>query len=284
MANASRVAKTQILTDHDYNRAALQEACDDKELEEMYDMEEMIVDNRKTPHDHTPLPSPNPKKLKAKAKDNQQGEITNETIFNAIQALIKRFDEQDDRLKIFESRMEANTQAVRENKEEISKMKEEVVSLKKENVSLKQMCLEQARYKRRWDLRLMGLPEKEKENTRETVIGILTRVIPLSVEKLRDSVDTVHRLGKRNDAATNKMPRPIIIQFALRTVRDEIWKKSREARVCKEMNIQFKEDFSKEDREARAKLWPKVQEARRNGKKASLREGYALIDGHRVDP
>lgn len=281
MANASKAAKTQMLMDHDYDRIALQETCDDEELQEICDMEE---ENRKVPHDHRPLPSPNPKKLRPKAKDNQQGEITNETIFNAIQALIKRFDEQDDRLKIFESRMEANTQAVRENKEEINKMKEEVVLLRKENVSLKQMCLEQARYKRRWDLRLMGLPEKENENTRETVIGILTRVIPLSVEKLRHSVDTVHRLGKRNGAATNNMPRPIIIQSALRTVGDEIWKKSRDARVCKEMNIQFKEDFSKEDREARAKLWPKVQEARRNGKKASLREGFALIDGHRVDP
>lgn len=49
--------------------------------------------------------------------------------------------------------------------------------LKKENGSLKQICLEQARYERRWPLRLMGLPEKDEENTRETVIGILTKVI-----------------------------------------------------------------------------------------------------------
>ncbi|RXN13820.1 interleukin-1 receptor-like 1 [Labeo rohita] len=116
------------------------------------------------------------------------------------------------------------------------------------------------------------------------VIGILTQVIPWSVEKLRQSVDTVHHLGKRNDAAT-KLPRPVIIQFAMRTVRDEVWKKSREARVCKEMNIQFKKDFSKEDHEARAKLWPKVrQEARKNGKRAFLNEGSALIDELRVDP
>ncbi|XDV44737.1 hypothetical protein PO909_012977 [Leuciscus waleckii] len=161
------------------------------------------------------------------------------------ETLIKRFDEQDDRLKAFESRMEANTQAVRENREEISKVKEEMLLLKKENASLKQICLEQARYKRRWDLRLMGLPEKDKEDTRETVIGILTRVIPVSVEKLRESVDTVHRLGKKNDAATNKMPRPVIIQFALRTVRDEVWRRSREARVCREMNIQFNTSLSK---------------------------------------
>ncbi|KAK7878314.1 hypothetical protein WMY93_034361, partial [Mugilogobius chulae] len=132
-------------------------------------------------------------------------------------------------------------------------------------------------------LRLIGLPEKENENTRETVIGILTRVIPVSVDKLRDTVDTVHRLGKKNDAATNKMPRPIIIQFSMRTTRDEVWKKAKEARVCREMNIRFKEDFSKEDRESRAKLWPAVEEARRRGRKAFLKEGYAIIDGKRVE-
>lgn len=60
--------------------------------------------------------------------------------------------------------------------------------------------------------------------------------------------------------------------------------KSREARECKKKNINFKEDFSKEDREACAKLWPKVQEARKNGKIAFLKEGNAFIDGLRVDP
>lgn len=167
MAKASRAAKIQVLKDHEYDRGVLQEACDGEELEEMLDIEEKIEENPKVSHDHTPLPSPNPKKLSAKAKDNQPGEITIETVFNAIQALIKRFDEKDDRLKIFESRMEANTQAAGENKEEISKMKEEVVSLRKENISLKQMCLEQARCKRKWDLILLGFPEKEKENTRD---------------------------------------------------------------------------------------------------------------------
>lgn len=50
------------------------------------------------------------------------------------------------------------------------------------------------------------------------------------------------------------------------------------------MNIKFKEDFSKGDCEASAKMWPKVQEARKNGKRAFLNEGYAFIDGLRVDP
>lgn len=106
----------------------------------------------------------------------------------------------------------------------------------------------------------------------------------MSVDKLRETVDTVHRIGKRNGTATNIMPRPVLIQFALRSICDEVWRRSREAIVCKDMGIRFREDFSKEDREARSKLWPKVEEARRNGKKASLREGYALIKGKRVDP
>ncbi len=280
MANTNQADTGLVDHDHDYNLNALAEACDEDEIEEM------MVETAKTRCDHTPLPSPNPKKIRTKAKDKtkQTDEITNEVIFDAIQTLIKRFDEQDQRLKIIEKTMEENAHAVKENKEDIGELKKEVADLRKENISLRQQCLEHARYKRRWDLRLIGLTEKEKEDTRETVIGILTRVIPWSVEKLRQSVDTVHRLGRRNDAATNKLPRPVIIQFAMRTVRDEVWKKSREARVCKEMNIHFKEDFSKEDREARAKLWPKVQEARKNGKRAFLKEGYALIDGIRVDP
>lgn len=116
------------------------------------------------------------------------------------------------------------------------------------------------------------------------MIGILTRVVPVSVEKLQLMVDTVHRLGKKDNAVSNKVPRPIIIQFSMRTARDEVWTKSKEARVCKELNIKFKEDFSKEDREARIKLWPKVQEARNDGRRAFLKEGYAIIDGKRIDP
>lgn len=80
------------------------------------------------------------------------------------------------------------------------------------------MFLENARCTRRWDLRLLGLPEKENEDTREVLIGILTRMISVAVDKLWEIVDKVHCLGKRNDAAHNKMQRPIIIQFALRTV------------------------------------------------------------------
>lgn len=264
--------------EHSYDRAVLLEACD------IGDVEEIEIDQpskeQKVGRDHTPLNSPLPKKMKSSGIE----ESTGEAILHAVQALTKKMEEQTELLKRFEKRIEANTAATKENKEEIIRAHNEIRELQAQNLSLKRACEEQARYKRRWNLRLTGLPEKEGEDVREVVIGILTRVVPLSVERLRDTVDTVHRLGRKMNAATsNNMGRAIIIQFAVRIVRDDVWKRSKEANVCKEMHIRFKEDFSKEDREARSKLWPLVEEARRKGKRAFLKEGYAMIDNQRID-
>lgn len=43
-----------------------------------------------------------------------------------------------------------------------------VNDLQKENKQLNNECAEQTHYKRRWNLRLTGLPEKEGEDTRES--------------------------------------------------------------------------------------------------------------------
>ncbi|KAL6465730.1 hypothetical protein MHYP_G00258630 [Metynnis hypsauchen] len=99
------------------------------------------------------------------------------------------------------------------------------------------------------------------------------------IERLQDTVNIVHRLGKKSDPTTsNNAPRSIIIQFVARTVGDDVWKRSRDARVCQEKHIQFKEDFSKEDREARKKLWPLVQDARPRGQRSFLKDGYVLFN------
>ncbi|MEQ2308472.1 hypothetical protein AMECASPLE_028585 [Ameca splendens] len=110
------------------------------------------------------------------------------------------------------------------------------------------------------------------------IIGILTQIIPMSMDHLRVTVDTVHRLGRKtNPATSNNQLRAVMIKFGMCTVQDEVWKKSKDAKVCKDLHISFKEDFSKEDRLARAKLWPLVQEARSRGRRPYLKEGYALI-------
>ncbi|MEQ2204791.1 hypothetical protein XENOCAPTIV_018564 [Xenoophorus captivus] len=137
--------------------------------------------------------------------------------------------------------------------------------------TIKASCEDYSRYKRRWNLRVIGLPEKDDETIREFIIGILTQIIPMSMDHLRVTVDTVHRLGRKtNPATSNNELRAVMIKFGMCTVQDEVWKKSKDAKVCKDLHISFKEDFSKEDRLARAKLWPLVQEARSRGRRAYL--------------
>lgn len=51
--------------------------------------------------------------------------------------------------------------------------------------------------------------------------------------------------------------RQIILQFAMRTVWGQVWKMFKKFRICIEMNIQFREDYCKGDREAHAGLGQK---------------------------
>lgn len=240
----------------------------------------------------TPLKCPNPKRKKDLG-DSTASNVSNEIILEAIKSLSQKFDEQAKRLTSFEKQirdntlaitnishsLEFNAQCLKENVDITKKLKKQVDLLEKENSLLKAANLEHSRYKRRWGLRLNGLKEAEGEDTRETVIQIISKIVPHSPEKLRGILDVVHRLGVSNNGGK---PRQIIIQFALRTMRDEVWKASKNAAVCKEHKCRFAEDLCKEDRESRAKLWPKVEEARRRGQKAYLREGYAVIDGKRL--
>lgn len=281
--------------DHCYSLAALQQACDDDDIDWMDQQENEEASQSQAPdtqpdRQHTPLKSLNPKKMK---KTSAQEEISNSVLLNAIQSLTRKFDTQNDHIQAFEWQLKENTEAVVKIKEsvdmntsalkgiieDVDKLKKQVVTLQKENADLHESCLEHARYKRRWSLRLNGIPEREGENTQEEVIKILTKVVPLPTEHLQNMVDVVHRLGQKVRA---DRPRQIILQFSMRTVRDQVWRLSKNAKICNEMKVRFREDFCKEDREAHACLWLKVEEARKRGLKAYLRDGHAVIDSRRV--
>lgn len=239
---------------------------------------------------HTPIKSPVPKRAKAV---QEKDEISTSVLYAAIQSLSRKFDENSEYIRAFEFQLKENTDAIvkitesldanttvlKGVKEDVDKLKSQVTHLHKENEMLKQKCVEHDRYKRRWCLRLNGVPEREDEDARSVVIDILSQIVPHSPEQLQNTVDTVHRLGKKVKGAK---PRQIIIQFGMRTVRDVVWKMSKNAPVCMERKIRFREDFCKDDREAHARLWPKVEEARKKNLKAYLRDGYAVINGQRV--
>ena len=81
-------------------------------------------------------------------------------------------DEQTELLKSFDRRIKANTTAAKENREGICVLQEKFDILHRENNLLKEAHAEQTHYKRRWNLRMIGLTEKDGEDTREVGLGI----------------------------------------------------------------------------------------------------------------
>ncbi|XP_016423857.1 nectin-1-like [Sinocyclocheilus rhinocerous] len=186
---------------------------------------------------HTPLKSPGPKRVKAV---QEKDEISTSVLYAAIQSLSRKFDENSEYIRAFEFQLKENTDATVKISESL-------------------------------DANTMAL-----KGVKEDVDNLKSQIVPHSPEQLQNTVDTVHRLGKKVKGAR---PRQIIIQFGMRIVRDMVWRMSKNAPVCMERKIRFREDFCKDDREAHVRLWPKVEEARKKNVKAYLRDGYAVING-----
>lgn len=75
------------------------------------------------------------------------------------------------------------------------------------------------RYSRRWNLRLRGVLEKEMENIRDEVIRICEQTYPEGKGKFSFAIDSVHRLGKKQNEIGNKsVPRAVILQFTSYTL------------------------------------------------------------------
>ncbi|RXN11639.1 nucleoside diphosphate-linked moiety X motif 22 [Labeo rohita] len=97
---------------------------------------------------------------------------------------------------------------------------------------------------------------------------------------MSEAVDVAHRLGRPVAGRT----RAIIILFVLRWVRDVIWKNAENSDYLKECKLRFGEDLTNEEKASRALLWPYVQKAHNEGKKAYFIGSKAYIDGREIVP
>lgn len=134
------------------------------------------------------------------------------------------------------------------------------------------------RYKRRWCLRIKGKKETANENIRAEVVELLRRIAPDLAVKMDEAVDVVHRVGRMMD----NRQRQIIILFVRRAVRDDIWRRTKTSPICKEEGIRFTEDLTQEDWRSRQALWPKIDQARKEGKAAGFRGPFGFIEGKRI--
>ncbi|CAM4611535.1 unnamed protein product [Leuciscus chuanchicus] len=238
-------AKTQEQSDHDYT------------------MEVSTISKRKDNVPTTPSKIPAGKKCKTSLKE---AEVSILAILEAIQSLEKNFNEQLSQLR--EQAKQTSTmvaslaKAVQFNAEEVKECKGKINELErcndrlsKENVELKERIREQERYKMRCEI----APDMERQ-------------------QLEEAVDIVHRVGRKEDNRS----RHVVVLFVRRFVKEELWRQCKDSRVCREKGVRLAEMLPREDREAREKLWPQIEQARRDGKRAYFRGPHGYIEGRRI--
>ncbi|KAI2646113.1 LINE-1 retrotransposable element ORF1 protein [Labeo rohita] len=134
------------------------------------------------------------------------------------------------------------------------------------------------RYSRCWNLRLRGVPEKEKENIRDEVIRICEQTYPDG--KFSFAIDSVHRLGKKqNQIGSKPVPCAVIVLFTSHIIRDAVWKAAKSSAYLKDNGLRFREDLTPLDRERQKKLWLMVEEACTAGKAAYYVGAHTFING-----
>lgn len=90
----------------------------------------------------------------------------------------------------------------------------------------------------------------------------------------------MHRVGPRS--GYERSSRRVLVRFLARSHWDKIWKDARTSELLKARGIKILEDLTQEAKESRNQLWPQVEKARKEGKKAGFRGAHAYIDGVRV--
>ncbi|KAK5620705.1 hypothetical protein CRENBAI_019994 [Crenichthys baileyi] len=203
----------------------------------------------------------------------QDGDVGTRVLLSSIRAALNQLNN----LALYtplHPQVEQNARGVAECKSATENLEQKFAVMNKENAALKLKLLEAERYKRRWNLRLSGLKEQEGENLREKAEQLLL-ILPQWADQIGDVIDTIHRLGRKEEGRT----RQVILQFTRRRHRDKVWKVTKDSAVCKEQGLRFAQDFIKEDRLAREELWPKITKARSQGQVAFYRGHIAVIDG-----
>lgn len=139
---------------------------------------------------------------------------------------------------------------------------------------------EMERYRRRSNLRLYGLAKHEGEDIKQKVVGICAAVLPDEKGKFAAEIDVVHHVGRRLDV--NQRPRAVILLFRSRHIRDLLWKSAKKSSFLKEKKLRFAEDLTAVDKETRNQLWPSVEAARKEGRRAYFVGTRAFLDGKEI--
>lgn len=157
----------------------------------------------------------------------------------------------------------------------VETLQQRVQVLKKENTKLKDKCNDLDAYKRRWNLWVAGVPEQLGENVKKT--WTCSAMFPPTSRTSLPSRWTLH-----TDWAPHleRFVRATASLFsschALIGTRSGEMPKLQPG--SKDKRVKTFEDLTPEIKDARNKLWPLVEQARKKGKKAGFRAPFAHTD------
>lgn len=221
----------------------------------------------------TPSKSPAPKKM-MHASGSEQTD-TNDIIASLSALINTRSDNIESMVSANALKIEGLKKTIDFVCAEIKEVKSKVCTLEvkmakeeKRVDACQQRVSELERYSRRWNLRLYGVEESEKENIRKKVIEVCQAVLPEERNRLADTIHTVHRLGTRWQG--DGRPRGIIIQFIARVCRDAVWKAAKTSPQLRDNGLRFAEDLSMEDRERTEQTMASDKKSTRGGQTSIL--------------
>lgn len=225
----------------------------------------------------SPSQSPAPKKLMHSKAENV------DVVETLSQLINKRMDDLALQIAGIRKTVDFACEEIKDVKGRVGTLEQKVSKEEERMDTNLQRITDLERYSRRWNLRLFGVKEAVNEDVRKITVEICQAVLPEYKNRLRDTIDTVHRVGPKRPNSTR--PRAIIIQFISRVTRDTLWKAAKASPYLKEnRDLKFAEDLSKEDRERRSKLWPIIEKARNENKKAYYVGCRGFVDGVEVFP
>ena len=105
--------------------------------------------------------------------------------------------------------------------------------------------------------------------------------MPAEKNKVGDTIDVAHRLGKKQQQNDSR-PSGIIILFTARFYRDAVWKAARNNAFLQSHGLRFAQHLSPEGIERRNKLWPTINIAQSEGKAAYFVRERGFINGSEI--
>ncbi len=246
-----------------------------------------VVDSLDTCIPESPGASPLPKMRRPTS------DPSNAVLLEAIERLGKKQDDFMEKLLEIENSVASNSillsdlaarvDVVAKTSEDTTaksnKLDSQMSTLAAENKRLWDNMDELDAYKRRWNLRIAGVPEVDGENVKMVIMDIFLQVSPCLADVLQTSIDVAHRLGPK---LGNARPRTMIVQFLSRSHHDLVWADAKKSEVLKQKKMRITEDLTQRTKEAWNNLWPLVEKARKEGRRAGFKGPFAIVDGKKI--